>query len=276
MAYLLSELICTAMKVFRKGILYAYTDGSSLNKPRRGGMGIRFIYLDENEEEHYKDVEPDGVRNATNNVAELMACIEALRRVNNLSLPFKPHGIEIRTDSRYVEKNLYNAKYIWPRQRWFDKLGKPILNMDLWKELTKQIRNIKCKVEIIWVKGHKGDPHNEAADAIADKSSHGYQRDPISVITVRRKKSKEQTKVGSVQPSGQRIAVRIISSQSLKRQGVIQYRYEVISPGSKYFNKVDFAYSELILRDGHSYIVTMNNVPGNPRFLKLIKEIINE
>ena len=113
-----------------------------------------------------------------------------------------------------------------------------------------------------WVKGHKNDPHNKAADKLADQSSHGYQSKSISVVTVRRKKSKEVTKVGSVRPSGQRIAVRIITSQSLRKQRVIKYRYEVISPGSKYFNKVDFAYSELILRDGHSYIVTMNNIPG--------------
>jgi ribonuclease HI len=264
------------MKVFRKGILYAYTDGSSLNKPRRGGMGIRFIYLDENEEEHYIDVEPDGVRNATNNVAELLACIEALKRINNLSLPFKPHGIEIRTDSRYVVNNVDYAKYTWPQQKWHNKLGRPIENMDLWKELVKQIRQSWCRVDFEWVKGHKNDPHNKAADNIADKSSHGYQAKPISVITVRRRKSTEKTKVGSVIASGQRIAVRIISSQSLKRQGVIKYRYEVISPGSKYYNKVDLAFSELILRDGHSYIVTMNSTPGNPRFLNLIKEIINE
>ena len=264
------------MKVFRKGILYAYTDGSSLNKPRRGGMGIRFIYLDDNEEEQYIDVEPDGVRDATNNVAELLACIEALRRVNNLSLPFKPDGIEIRTDSKYVVNNIDHAKYTWPQQKWHNKVGRPSDNMDQWKEVIKHSRLSRCRVDFDWVKGHSNDPHNNEADKLANQSSHGHQSKPISVVTVRRKKSKEVTKVGSVRPSGQRIAVRIISSQSLKRQGVIKYRFEVISPGSKYYNKVDLAFSELILRDGHSYIVTMNSVPGNPRFLKLIKEIINE
>ena len=239
-------------------------------------MGIRFVYLDESELEHYIDLEPDGVRDATNNEMELMACIEALKRANNLDLHFKPHEIEIRTDSRYVANNINYAKFTWPKQKWFDKKGKPILNMDQWKELIKQINLSKCRVDFIWVEGHKNDPHNKAADKLADKSSHGYQSAPISVVTVRRKISKGITKIGSVVPAGQRIAIRIISSRSLRRQKVIKYRYEVISPGSKYYNNIDLAFSELILRDGHSYVVTMNSTPGNPRFLKLVKEIINE
>ena len=37
--------------ILRKNWLYVYTDGSSLPKPRRGGIGIRYVYLNEKEEE---------------------------------------------------------------------------------------------------------------------------------------------------------------------------------------------------------------------------------
>ena len=37
--------------MFRRNTIYIYTDGSSLPRPRRGGVGIRYVYLDEKEEE---------------------------------------------------------------------------------------------------------------------------------------------------------------------------------------------------------------------------------
>lgn len=261
--------------LMRKGILYAYTDGSSQKKPRKGGMGIRYIYLDNQEKEIIIDCPADGYKGATNNQMELNACVEALKHLACLDPNIKYYSIEIRTDLKYVVNNLYYAKYIWPKQKWLNKYGKPILNIEIWKDLLRWIPKCKCKVDFVWVKGHKNDEHNNAADVMADISARGVQKPPLSVVTVRRKTSLQKTKIGSVQPQGQRLSIRIISSESLRRQNIIKYRYEVISRGSMYFENVDFAYSDLILRDGHSYIVSFNKEPKNPRILKLIKEVLS-
>ena len=75
------------MKIFRKSHLYIYTDGSSLPKPRRGGIGIRYLYLDESEEEHIIDLELEETAGATNNQMELWAVIEGIKNSPYQDIP---------------------------------------------------------------------------------------------------------------------------------------------------------------------------------------------
>jgi ribonuclease HI len=260
--------------VLRKNCLYIYTDGSSLPKPRRGGIGIRYIYLDELEKENRIDLECDGYKSATNNQMELMAVIEGLRRIKDQNIPSMYGSIEVRTDSKYVVDNFWSAVNYWSRSKWLDKYGKPYENADLWKELIKVRRSIRCKVSFEWVKGHKKDQDNKAVDHLAKNSAKSILHPPLSAVNLRRKKSPLKTKRGSVSMKGQRIAIRIITEHFLHLQELSKYRFEVISSGSEYFGHVDFAYSELHhLKAGHQYIVTLNKNDKNPRILRLIKEL---
>jgi len=262
------------MKPLRKHILYVYTDGSSLKEPRRGGMGIRYVYLDDKEEEHCIDLNIEGYSGATNNQMELFAVIEGIKNSVHQSIPIKYNEIEVRTDSRYVTENKNNAIYYWSKNKWFNKNGKPIENPELWKNLIKEIKNVNLRVEFEWVKGHKKDPHNKAADSLADKSAKSFLNKPLYQIKLRRKKSKKPTKRGSIEMKGQKVSIHIITEQSLRMQKLSKYRYEIISKGSKYFGNVDIIYSELHqLKAGHKYIVTLNKNDKNPRILKLIEEI---
>ena len=62
--------------------LNIYTDGSSLNSPRSGGIGIVFVFPDDFPiEDHIWEFEYAGYKNATNNEMELLACIAALKEV---------------------------------------------------------------------------------------------------------------------------------------------------------------------------------------------------
>ena len=70
--------------MFRRNILYIYTDGSSLPQPRRGGIGIRYFCLENNDLEQRYDYENFGYKGATNSQMELYACIEALKHISNL------------------------------------------------------------------------------------------------------------------------------------------------------------------------------------------------
>jgi RNA-directed DNA polymerase len=82
----------------------------------------------------------------TNNRMELQAVIEAIKYVD----PKKP--VQIRTDSQYVTDAIAGRTVIKA-------------NADLWKEYEEISRSRRMKV--IWVKGHAGDPYNEAADQLA-------------------------------------------------------------------------------------------------------------
>ncbi|MBL0330072.1 MAG: ribonuclease HI [Bacteroidetes bacterium] len=261
------------MKILKRNILYIYTDGSSFSNPRKGGSGIRFVQLDENEEETLLDIEPDGYMGATNNQMELYACVEGLRQVSLTYIDQPYNVIEIRSDSKYVIDNVSQAKYYWPKQNWLNSDGKPILNVDLWKQLLKEISKIKVQIVFVWVKGHAKDEHNKAVDKTAKKSANSFLKAPLSIVTTRRKTTKEKTKIGSVVNSGQKLSIKIVTSEFLKQQKLAKYRYEVISKGSKYFGKIDIAYSKVIMRDAHSYEVTFNKNINNPRILRIIREI---
>ena len=63
--------------------LNIYTDGSSFSSPRRGGIGIIFVFPDYlNKEE--KEFAPEGYVGATNNEMELKACIVAKKKYRSL------------------------------------------------------------------------------------------------------------------------------------------------------------------------------------------------
>lgn len=257
----------------RKNWLYIYTDGSSLPKPRRGGIGIRYVYLNEKEEEFRIDGNEFGYSSATNNQMELKAVIEGLKGIKNLDIPIRYNNIEVRTDSRYVVDNKNNAIYYWAKQKWLNQYGKPVENAILWKELIKVLMTIQCKVDIEWVKGHAKDTDQKAVDHLAKQSAQAPLYPPLNVVKLRRKKSKKKTLIGSVEMKGQRVTIHIINEEYLRLQRLSKYRYEIISKRSEYYGNVDFAYSEIhTLKAGHKYIVMFNKDNRNPRIVKVLKE----
>jgi ribonuclease HI len=99
-----------------------FTDGSSLPSPRRGGTGICIVTVDEAGHEVIDNIQPQGYQGATNQQMELMACIQALRELRGKHPPVdleRFSKIVIRTDSQYVADSVYNARFVWPTNRWF-------------------------------------------------------------------------------------------------------------------------------------------------------------
>ena len=260
--------------IINQNTLIIYADGSSYSKPRRGGVGVRLIYLEDVENEVINDFEFSGYKGVTNNQMELQACIEGLKESHKLKSLQRINRIIIKSDSSYVVSNINNAKYYWPPQ-WCNKFGKPIENVNQWKTLLKLIRNLKKRVDFEWVKGHSKDEHNKAVDKMAKGSAQKPYNEPIVYEDVRRKKSHKSVEIGSVEMRGQKIAIRIISSKRLREQNVWKFRYEVVSKGSKYYNNIDFIYYENVLRTHHTYLVTFNKNQNYPKISKLIGEITN-
>ena len=134
-----------------------YTDGSCLENPGNGGWAAIIFINNE------KIIISGNKKNTTNNQMELLAAIEALKKI--------PEGqeIQIYTDSRYVKQGITEWIEKWIQNNWKTSSKQKVKNVDLWKELNKISK--KYKIEWHWVKAHAGDVFNEEADELAKKAA---------------------------------------------------------------------------------------------------------
>ncbi|MFV0439933.1 MAG: ribonuclease HI [Lachnospirales bacterium] len=131
-----------------------YTDGACSGNPGRGGYGIVMLYGD------VKKEFSDGFLDTTNNRMELLAVIEALKKLN------KSCDVTLYSDSKYVIDSVEKKwVYNWQKKGWKKSDGKPALNIDLWKELLPLLET--HKVTFVWVKGHNNNLYNERCDLLA-------------------------------------------------------------------------------------------------------------
>lgn len=134
-----------------------YTDGAARGNPGPGGYGIVMEWAGKN----YRKEFSQGYRYTTNNRMELLAVIEALRKL-------KRPGVSavVYTDSRYVSDAVEKRwLFGWEKKNFKDKK-----NPDLWREFLVEYR--KHQVSFVWVKGHNNHPQNERCDALAVAASH--------------------------------------------------------------------------------------------------------
>jgi ribonuclease HI len=258
--------------MFDDNALNIYTDGSSYSSPRRGGIGIRFVFpcfMNKGE----LDFDFDGYKCATSNQMELKACITALQEVSHLSEINFVSRIIIHTDSCYVVDNYKRAVYSWSRNKWGKSTGAPVLNAELWKELLKNVRKIRKRVDIEWVKGHSKNEHNKAVDKLAKKSANNATKSLTGFVDVRRKLSNKHVEIGSVKMLGQMMSIRIITSQYLEVQKIWKYKYEVVSKKSVFYKYVDIIYYRDVLRVGHVYLVRFNKNSDYPQITNVFREI---
>ena len=108
-------------------------------------------------EKTLKGGEPD----TTNNRMEMMAAIKALEAIK----PGYRGDITLWTDSTYVMKGITEWIHGWKKRGWKKSDKKPVVNMDLWKQLDAL--NAEREVTWKWVKGHAGIEGNERADELA-------------------------------------------------------------------------------------------------------------
>jgi ribonuclease HI len=97
----------------------------------------------------------------TNNRMEMTAAIMALESLR------KPCQVQLFTDSQYVLKGMTEWLPGWKARGWKTADRKPVKNVDLWQRL--ELALAPHEVQWNWVRGHNGDPGNEAADALANR-----------------------------------------------------------------------------------------------------------
>lgn len=257
--------------------LIIYTDGSCLQKPRRGGYAYRFVATDEPGDEVVYDFSPPGYVGATSNEMELTACIEALKHANGRHSPIARTTYEkivIYTDSIYVQDHVYLAEVVWPTNGWITREGEPVLSPDLWNELIRQ-KQLAGRVEFRRVQGHKTNPHNKAVDKLAKESAQVANKQMLSRRVARRKTTSQKTVPRSVRMRGQIDMIRIISVRDIRGQRHHAYKYEIIGDQSPDLGAVDDVFAadgEVELAVGHHYEVCFAS-PGRGRW---IQEVLRE
>ena len=135
-----------------------YTDGSCLGNPGKGGWAA--IILNEGEKTEIKG----GKKDTTNNQMELLAPIEALKKIP------KGSKVQIFTDSKYVKSGITEWIHNWKKNGWKTANKQPVKNQDLWTELDNM--TIAYEIEWIWVKGHSSDKLNNEVDLIAREAAN--------------------------------------------------------------------------------------------------------
>ena len=275
------EILCMAEQLDETA-LNVYTDGSCYEGPRRGGLGYLFVTVGPDGHPVLLEECPQGWKSATNNQMELEACIEALDFATDRYSPFdlsEFSKIVIRTDSRYVVDGYEKAKWRWPTTNWRTKngTGPPVANTGLWKLLLKLVKRSPLRVEIRWVKGHKGDPHNLRVDELAKASANTPSKRTLKVQRVRRKKSPRKVERGSVRMEGQVTTIHITVDEWLPSpHRCYSYTYEVMDEDSPFHLHRDLITSHVLLKAGHTYRVRFNDDPDNPRIEEMLEEIPRE
>ncbi|ULQ46075.1 ribonuclease HI [Flagellatimonas centrodinii] len=132
-----------------------HTDGACKGNPGPGGWGVQLRYG-----EHQRTLS-GGEAATTNNRMELMAAIQALESLR------EPCTVELHTDSTYVMKGITEWLPGWKARGWRTAGKQAVKNQDLWQRLDSA--RLRHRVDWRWVKGHAGDPGNEAADRLANE-----------------------------------------------------------------------------------------------------------
>lgn len=136
-------------------VVEMYTDGACRGNPGPGGWGVLLRYGGVEKTLH------GGEALSTNNRMELTAVIKGLQALN------KTCDVQITTDSKYVLTGVTEWMDNWKKRNWRTASKKPVLNVDLWKELDELVAG--HSIEWVWVKGHSGHEENEIADQLANR-----------------------------------------------------------------------------------------------------------
>lgn len=133
-----------------------FTDGGCSGNPGPGGWA--FIAIQNGQRYGTSGAEAY----TTNNKMELTAVIRALEWF----IHARQTGEKARvcTDSQYVQQGITKWIFSWKKNGWKTSDKKPVKNQELWQTLGKLSADIQP--QWVWIKGHAGNPHNEACDAM--------------------------------------------------------------------------------------------------------------
>ncbi|KAJ8051623.1 ribonuclease H-like domain-containing protein, partial [Yarrowia lipolytica] len=139
-----------------------YTDGACHNNQgsnARAGVGV-----------YFGPGHPDNVSRPvqgsrqTNQRAELEAIHDAVETIHRRN---DGTNYEVKTDSAYAQNAFNKWGSNWQQNNWTTSKNEPVQHRDLIEPTLNRLNDLGDRVEISKVKGHSGNPGNDAADKLA-------------------------------------------------------------------------------------------------------------
>ena len=140
--------------------IIVYTDGSAINNGKKNCYGGIGVFFGDNDLRNISERLPDG--KASNNVAELTACLRAIEIIVNDN--YNNSKIIICTDSEYMINCITVWCHSWQKNNWQRNVkgkNKPIKNL----EIIRKIKSYVDKYKIIFkhIRSHKTPPKDTSS-----------------------------------------------------------------------------------------------------------------
>lgn len=155
--------------------ILVYTDGACSNNGYDNAVCGIGVYFSERNKTKYENIEKVilDIDKSTNNIAELIAILEALKSIKN---NYKNEKIKLYTDSHYCLKTLKK----WYKEWIKDGSLNTRKNIDIIKNIYDNYYT-QMNIELFYIKGHskQKDEHsigNDIADKLARESTYNYKK----------------------------------------------------------------------------------------------------
>lgn len=104
----------------------------------------------------------------TNQRAELEAVHDAVAKVHSRN---DGKSYDIKTDSQYTVDSLNKWGDKWQSNGWKTTNNEPVKHRDVIEPTLSKLNELGSRVTVTKVKGHSGNPGNDAADKLAVKGA---------------------------------------------------------------------------------------------------------
>lgn len=142
-----------------------YTDGASRNNQSSNAKAGYGVYFGPGHSDNVS--KPLAGMPQTNQRAELTAIYEACKIIRDRN---DGHFYDIRTDSQYSISSVTQWGLKWKTNGWKSSTG-DVKNKDIIEPIMDLLELLGSRVRFTKVKGHSGDPGNDAADVLAVKGA---------------------------------------------------------------------------------------------------------
>ncbi|GAB6020761.1 Ribonuclease H1 [Chamberlinius hualienensis] len=142
--------------------VHVYTDGACSSNGKINSQGGIGVYWGPN---NPMNVSEPLFGRQTNNRAEIMAAVRALRQAK--SAGYK--NVVLHTDSQFLINGITKWIRKWKANGWKLSSGGSVINKEDFEALDDAQKGLIVRYK--YVKGHSGDPGNEAADRLATQAA---------------------------------------------------------------------------------------------------------